>query len=280
MINLSPVESGELRIESYFCKKSRYLWSNSQFSILNSQLNVSLCILITLVVQTIAALPVHKIVAVDSIPHSQTRFTQGLFWDGGELWESTGMVGKSKIYRMDRKGVAFDSIAMPGPHFGEGIAKMGNKMLWLTWQSRIGFVLSASPLQVLGTFRIAGEGWGLTVWNGNWLMSDGTASLYLLSSKDMSVAGKIDVRANGAPVVYLNELEAVGDVLYANVWKSDSIAVISLPSGNVVRWLDFSQHAKSIRKQYPDAEVLNGVAFDGTKLWITGKNWPWIYKVE
>ncbi|MCL2101561.1 MAG: glutaminyl-peptide cyclotransferase [Fibromonadales bacterium] len=231
--------------------------------------------------QTIdAALPAQKLTAIDSISHSETRFTQGLFWDGDELWESTGLVGKSKIYRMNKKGEAFDSLAMPGSHFGEGIAKIGNKMLWLTWQSRIGFVLSASPLQVLGTFRIAGEGWGLTVWNGSWLMSDGTASLYLLSSKDMSVAGKIDVQANGVPVTYLNELEAVGDTLYANVWQSDSIAVISLPSGNVVKWLDFSEHAKNIRKRHPNAEVLNGIAFDGKNLWLTGKNWPWIYKIK
>jgi glutamine cyclotransferase len=227
-----------------------------------------------------AALPVHKLNVIDSIPHSQTRFTQGLFFDGEELWESTGLEGKSKIYKMNRKGETFDSIPMQGHHFGEGIAKIGNKMLWLTWRSRLGFVLSANPLQVIGTFKINGEGWGLTVWNGNWLMSDGTPMLYELSSKDMSVAGTLKVQSEGMPVRYLNELEAVGDTLYANVWQSDSIAVISLPSGNVVRWLDFSPQAKSLRKRQPNAEVLNGIAFDGKNLWITGKNWSWIYKVS
>jgi glutamine cyclotransferase len=226
-----------------------------------------------------AALPVQKLNAIDSIPHLQSHFTQGLFFDGDELWESTGLEGKSKIYRMNKKGDIFDSIPMPSNHFGEGIAKMGNKMLWLTWRSRLGFVLSASPLQILGTFKIAGEGWGLTVWRGNWLMSDGSSSLFELSLKDMSVANAIKVQADGIPVKYLNELEAVGDTLYANVWQSDSIAVIFLPSGNVVKWLDFSDVAKSIRKKYPNAEVLNGIAFDGKNLWLTGKNWPWVYKV-
>jgi len=221
-----------------------------------------------------AAPPVQKLNVLDSIPHSQANFTQGLFFDGEELWESTGLEGKSKIYRMNKKGEAFDSISMPGHHFGEGIAKIGNKMLWLTWRSRIGFILSASPLQVLGNFKIAGEGWGLTVWRGNYLMSDGSSSLFELSSKDMSVVSKINT-----PIVYLNELEAVGDTLYANVWQSDSIAVILLPSGNVVKWLDFSEQAKSVRKKYPNAEVLNGIAFDGKSLWITGKNWPWVYRV-
>ncbi|MCL2207271.1 MAG: glutaminyl-peptide cyclotransferase [Fibromonadales bacterium] len=210
----------------------------------------------------------------DSIPHPQTRFTQGLFWEGGELWESTGLEGKSKIYRMNKKGEAFDSLAMPGSHFGEGIAKIGNKMLWLTWRSGMGYVLSASPLHIIGSFKIAGEGWGLTVWNGNWLMSDGSSSLYVLSANDMSVINTIKT-----PVKFLNELEAVGDTLYANIWGSDSIAVISLPGGNVIKWLDFSELAKRIRKSHPKAEVLNGIAWDGKNLWITGKNWPWIYKI-
>jgi glutamine cyclotransferase len=221
-----------------------------------------------------------NLAVIDSIPHPQTRFTQGLFWDGDELWESTGLEGKSKIYRMNKKGEAFDSLAMPGNHFGEGIAKMGNKMLWLTWQSKQGFVLSANPLQFFGTFKIKGEGWGLSAWNGNWIMSDGSASLYQLSPKDMSVINEIKVQHQGSPVKNLNELEVVGNALYANVWGSDSIAVISLPGGNVVKWLDFSKKAAEIRKKHPNAEVLNGIAYDGKHLWITGKNWPWIYKIS
>ncbi len=219
--------------------------------------------------------PVQKLNVLDSIPHSGANFTQGLFFDGEELWESTGLLGKSKIYRMNKRGEAFDSIAMQDNHFGEGIAKIGNKMLWLTWNSNLGFVLSASPLQILGTFKIAGEGWGLTVWRGNWLMSNGSSSLFELSSKDMSITNKIKT-----PIALLNELEAVGDTLYANVWHSDSIAVILLPSGSVVKWLDFSEQAKSVRKKHPQAEVLNGIASDGKNLWITGKNWPWIYRVR
>jgi len=239
---------------------------------LKSMRNILLSLVFCLVAN--AAPPVQKLSVLDSIPHSQANFTQGLFFDGEELWESTGLVGKSKIYRMNKKGEVFDSIYMSGNHFGEGIAKIGNKMLWLTWQSRLGFILSASPLRVVNTFKIVGEGWGLTTWRGNYLMSDGSSSLFELSSKDMSVVSKINT-----PVTYLNELEAVGDTLYANVWQRDSIAVISLPSGNVVKWLDFSEQAKSIRKKHPNAEVLNGIAFDGKDLWITGKNWPWVYRV-
>jgi len=226
-----------------------------------------------------AEVPVSKITVQDSISHSDTRFTQGLFWDGDELWESTGLEGKSKIYRMNKKGETFDSISMQGNHFGEGIAKIGNKLVWLTWRSNKGFVLSASPLRFLGDFRVAGEGWGLSVWKGNWIMSNGSSSIYVLSAKDMSVVNTINVAAEGVRVPHLNELEVVGDTLYANVWGSDSIAVISLPGGNVIKWLDFSEKSAAIRKKHPKAEVLNGIAFDGKKLWVTGKNWPWIFSI-
>ena len=29
-----------------------------------------------------------------------------------------------------------------------------------------------------------------------------------------------------------------------------------------------------------DIDVLNGIAYDGKNLWITGKNWPQIYKLK
>ena len=238
------------------------------------------CVICVTCTTATATLPVQKLTAVDSIPHPETRFTQGLFFDGDELWESTGIEGKSKIYRMNKRGETFDSLAMPDFHFGEGIAKIGNKMLWLTWRSNMGFVLSQNPLRILGSFKLGGEGWGLSTWQGNWIMSDGSSSLYILSHKDIDVIKKINIRAEGLPVPRLNELEVAGDTLYANVWQSDSIAVIHLPGGTVVKWLDFSEKAAGVRKKHPGAEVLNGIAFDGKNLWITGKNWPKIYKIN
>lgn len=232
-------------------------------------------IIFVLAISVSAQIPVQKITAIDSIAHSEENFTQGLFFDGNELWESTGLVGKSKIYKMNKNGIIFDSIAMPANHFGEGIAKIDNKLLWLTWQSRIGLVLSASPLKILGSFKIKGEGWGLTVWNGNFLMSDGSSSLFVLSANDMSITNTINT-----PINNLNELEVINDTLYANVWHSDSIAVISLPSGKLIKWLDFSEKARNVRKKQPKAEVLNGIAFDGKNIWLTGKNWNHIFKIN
>lgn len=227
-----------------------------------------------------SALAVSVAMVADSLPHPATRFTQGLFFDGKELWESTGLEGRSWVYRMDARGHGLDSVQMPGMHFGEGIAKVGNRITWLTWRSGLAWTLSAQPLQMKGSFAIPTEGWGLTVWRGQLLMSNGSAELLVLSPDDHRVVNSIAVKADGRPLAMLNELEAVGDTLYANVWQSDSIAVIALPSGKVTRWIDCSALASKVRKRSPGAEVLNGIAFDGKHLWITGKLWPQMYRLR
>jgi glutaminyl-peptide cyclotransferase len=78
----------------------------------------------------------------------------------------------------------------------------------------------------------------------------------------------------------LNELEAVGKFLFANVWFSDSIAVINRADGKVANWIDCSSLAKRVRKGSAGAEVLNGIAWDGKRLWITGKLWSKIFALE
>ena len=82
------------------------------------------------------------------------------------------------------------------------------------------------------------------------------------------------------PVPQLNELEIVGNTLYANIWQTPLIAVIDLPSGKVIKYLDFAAKGREIYKRYPNIDVLNGIAYDGKYLWVTGKNWPQIYKIQ
>jgi glutamine cyclotransferase len=222
-----------------------------------------------------AGVPVWEPRILDSLPHSADRYTQGLFFDGAELWESTGLVGKSRVFRMDARGKVLDSLHLAGPEFGEGIAMQNGVVAWLTWQHRKAFVLSPAPLQVLAEYPIGGEGWGLAPWRGEWVLSDGTGTLFRYTPA-FQLLGKIEVP--GARL--LNELEVVGDTLFANIYTSDSIAVISLPAGKITRYIDCSKLARAVRKKNPQAEVLNGIAWDGKSLWITGKLWPVMYRIE
>ena len=95
-----------------------------------------------------------------------------------------------------------------------------------------------------------------------------------------NVVGVIPVTDNGKPVVNLNELEVIGNTLYANIWQAPLIAVIELPSGRVVKYLDLTEKVNALNRVYSNIDVLNGIAYDGKNLWVTGKNWPQIYKLK
>jgi glutamine cyclotransferase len=225
-----------------------------------------------------AQIPVSKAVVVDSLDHPSDRFTQGLFFDGSTLWESTGLVGESRVFRSALKNgklQVLDSLHLQTLDFGEGIAKQGNLLVWLTWKGKKAFVLAEKPLQIVGEYPLWTEGWGLTAWKDGFLLSDGTNKIYRLT-QDFQLLGVTEV-AGGR---LFNELEAVGDTLYANIWTSDSIAVIHIPTGRLVRSIDCSEIVRSVRAKNPKAEVLNGIAFDGKRLWITGKWWGKMFQIE
>lgn len=217
---------------------------------------------------------------VDSIPHEKTHFTQGLFFDGKELIETTGLYGKSGLYRRTLDGKILDSARLADKFFGEGSIAVGDDIFYLTWKSHKAFIYSRRPFAFKGEFNIPTEGWGLTYWKNALLMSNGTSELLQIALGGFNVVGVISVTDAGRPVKLLNELEVVGDTLYANIWQTGAIAVISLPSGNVIRYLDLSRKVAEIQRKYPDIDVLNGIAYDGKNLWVTGKNWPYIYKLK
>ena len=217
---------------------------------------------------------------VDSIPHEKTHFTQGLFFDGKELIETTGQYGQSGLYRRTMDGKILDSAKLSERYFGEGSIAVGDDIFYLTWKSKKAFIYSRKPFTLKGEFRIPTEGWGLTYWKNALLMSNGSSELLQIALGGFNVVGVIPVTDGGHSLKLLNELEIVGDTLYANVWQTAVIAVISLPSGKVIRYLDLSRKVAEIKRWHPDVDVLNGIAYDGKNLWITGKNWPQIYKIN
>jgi len=78
----------------------------------------------------------------------------------------------------------------------------------------------------------------------------------------------------------LNELEMTSSYLLANIWYSDSVAVIQPRTGNVEAWLNLAAITKAVHSKAPKADVLNGLAWDGKLLWVTGKLWPRIYALK
>ncbi len=216
---------------------------------------------------------------LDSIPHEKTHFTQGIFFDGKEIVETTGQYGESGLYRRTLDGKILDSARLADRYFGEGSIAVGEDIFYLTWKSKKAFIYNRKPFRPKGEFRIPTEGWGLTYWQSALLMSNGSDELLRIALGAFNVFDVIRVTDGGKPVKMLNELEVVGNTLYANIWQTALIAVIDLPSGKVLKYLDFTEKARSVYRSNPNIDVLNGIAYDGKYLWVTGKYWPQIYKI-
>lgn len=228
-------------------------------------------------------IPVYPAVVQAVLPHDEHAFTEGLYYEDGRLYESTGVPAHSDIRQEDpATGRVLHSVALDPSLFGEGIVHAGNRIVSLTWQTGIGFFWDPATFAKLGTFRYPGEGWALTKEpSGAIIMSDGTPDLRILDPVTMRRTGTIHVTADGRPVERLNEIEWVDGRILANVWHTDRIAVIRPADGRVVAWIDLSAEAAENASPEPEA-VANGIAWDAQnrRLYVTGKFWPRLYQIK
>ena len=217
-------------------------------------------------------------------PHSTTAYTQGLYYDDGRLWEGTGQYGESRIQTVDPETGRTDVLArLPRSEFGEGIARVGDELFQLTWQSNTAHVYSLKDgkLRKIRDHRYPGEGWGLTTDGEKLYMSDGTASIYTVDPATFRREKRVTVTFQGAPVNYLNELEWIGDRIWANVYTTDRIVIVDPATGLVEGVADLSG-LLSEEEIAPTTDVLNGIAYDaaGKRIFVTGKNWPKLFEIE
>src|SRR4030067_1506720 len=70
---------------------------------------------------------------VNVYPHDKNAFTQGLVFDNGVLYESTGLYGNSTLRRVDLvTGITLQLYVLPNQIFGEGITIFDDKIIQLT----------------------------------------------------------------------------------------------------------------------------------------------------
>src|SRR5436190_1740735 len=230
-----------------------------------------------------SAPPVETLVVdiVARYPHDPHAFTQGLLWHDGKLYESTGLYGQSSIRRVDlATGSVDEEQSLPSAFFGEGLALVGDTLVQLTWREGQALLWDRASLSRTGDRSYVGEGWGLTTVGDRLLQSDGSARLTWRDGKTFVVTGTLDVRDEVRPVPLLNELEAVGDVVYANLWTTDRIVRIDLKTGRVTARIDVTPLHAEVLAKGGQPDVLNGIAYrpeTGTFL-LTGKLWPTLYE--
>ncbi|MEM7349668.1 MAG: glutaminyl-peptide cyclotransferase [Acidobacteriota bacterium] len=213
-------------------------------------------------------------------PHDPSAFTQGLVWDGGVLYESTGLYGKSSLRRVEPMSGEVLERRMVDPNlFGEGLAQVDDKLVQLTWKAGIALVYDLATLYQVDEFGFNGEGWGLAYDGESLMMSDGSHRLTERDRNDFRWRATIEVRLHGQPVDHLNELEFAEGDLYANVWGEDRIVRIDPSSGRVTAVIDASGLLTPFEKSRVD--VLNGIAYDPVSktFWLTGKFWAKMFQV-
>ena len=222
----------------------------------------------------------YKVIA--TFPHDTSSFTQGLVFADGEMYESTGLNGESTLRRVDvTTGKTLQRIDVPKEYFAEGLALVGDELLQLTWQHKLGFVYDRKTFKQKRTFRYNTEGWGIAYDGSSRLvMSDGTDTLTFLDPKTFAPLKPMRVQDAGRPVPNLNELEWIEGEIWANVWQTDRIARISPNTGDVNAWIDLSTLFPRSQR-FPPADELNGIAYDKAtrRIFITGKKWPRLYQI-
>jgi len=209
------------------------------------------------------------------------NFTQGLEFHDGRLYVSSGGYGQSMIRVYDFPQMTpLLSVPVDPRIFAEGLTIIDNQLILLSWRERVMLVYSLPDLTLVGQSPLPGQGWGATHQGSVLWFSDGSDRLY---SADLAAGGQITVlpvRLLGKPVRNLNELEWVDGEIWANVWQTDRIVRIQPDTGEVTGVIDLTGLLPE-DDRLRDTDVLNGIARhpETGALWVTGKNWPWLYEI-
>ncbi|MEE3269949.1 MAG: glutaminyl-peptide cyclotransferase [Candidatus Thermoplasmatota archaeon] len=228
-----------------------------------------------------AQTPTTEMTVISTHSHDPSAFTQGLEMHDGFLYESTGLYGNSSLRQVDPVSGEVLRITMLGEaYFGEGLTIVNDSIYVLTWKQGKALVFDIDSFNLVANFSYSGEGWGLCFDGTHLVMSNGTSELSFRNPTDFSTVSTVKVRDGGVEVDLLNELECVGETVYANVWGSDLIVAIEKSSGTVIQTIDAS--FLSIGEPDDPNAVLNGIAYvvDSDAFLLTGKNWSSMHLVN
>jgi glutamine cyclotransferase len=218
---------------------------------------------------------------VIAFPHDPTSFTEGLLYDHGALFESTGLYGESKLRKVDlATGRVLAQVRLTDAYFGEGLALLRGELYQLTYKEGRCFVYDAATLSRKRELAYDGEGWGLTTDGTSFIQSDGSDTLAFRDPATFQVVRRVKVAGPHGPVTQINELEWVNGFVLANVWGTDVILRIDPENGRVVQTIDLAYLPEPRRGGTPD-DVLNGIAYDeaGGRLFVTGKRWSQVFQL-
>lgn len=226
-----------------------------------------------------------KLEILNTYPHDKTSFTQGLEFNNGLLYESTGQKGESKIRKIEyRSGNVLTETVVPNAYFGEGLTVLNNTIYHLTWQARKGFTYDAKTLKKKSTFNYgqSKEGWGFSNDGIKLYKTDGTSHIWTLNPDTLIEEDHIQVYTNKGKIGRLNEIEWIDNKIYSNIWEKNGIAIINPKTGAVEAVIDCTPLTKLVSNFSLRENCLNGIAYNpNTKtLFLTGKRWDKLFEVK
>ena len=213
--------------------------------------------------------------------HDPSAFTQGLLYEDGFFYESTGLRGQSTLRKVRAEtGQVIQRHDLAAPYFAEGLALLDGKLYQLTYQENTLFVYDAGNLRQLAELRYEGEGWGLTHDGKRLIMSNGTEELTFRDPERFHVKRRVRVREKGRPVDELNELEYIDGEVWANIWRSKRIVRIDPGNGRVTGRIDL-RRIPPREDRTGEEDYLNGIATDpkSGRIFVTGKRYAFVYEI-
>ena len=224
----------------------------------------------------------YTIEIIDTLPHNPSYYTQGLVYYNGVLYEGTGGEGQSILVKYKKDKYNVDKITkLENEIFGEGITIFNDKIYQISWLNQTCFVYDLKTLKKEKELIYAGEGWGLTNNDSFLIMSDGSANIRFIEPSNFRVVKNLMIKKNGAAVRFINELELVDTLLFANIYMKDLIIIASINTGDVIGEIDISKLRHQLYNN-PTQEVSNGIAYDKKNniFYLTGKNWNKMFVVK
>lgn len=221
-------------------------------------------------------------------PHDKGAYTQGLEYKNGYLYESTGRNGESTLRKVELEtGKVLQKTDLDEKYFGEGMTIFNNKIYWLTWHARKGFIYDFETFKQLGSFNYtnSNQGWGLTHNGSELIKTDGSNKVWFLDANTQQEKRSVQVYTNKYPVDNLNEIELINGKIYANKWQQNSIVIINPETGVVEGVANLNGLRDIVAKDQtlePQDDVLNGIAYDSenNRLFVTGKHWGKLFEIE
>jgi glutamine cyclotransferase len=224
----------------------------------------------------------YTVEVIRRLPHDPSAYTQGLIFRDGYLFESTGRYGRSQLRKIDPvSGSVLTSVKLENNVFAEGLAATRTHLVQLSWKEMEAYYYDPETLERRKTVAYDGEGWGLCFDGNSFYMTSGDDQLIQRNAETFAPTSSMPITLDGEPIPRANELECVGDVIWANVYLTNRILQIDKHTGVVKGEIDATSVVPAGMGRDAD-HVLNGIAWNDRTdtYYLTGKLWPVMLEVR